>query len=305
MFTEPDNQLFVEGRGHFSRAYSRSFFSQFLDLVRGKPMELLSFDEVKDKLDLQNQTYRGLHDIPLDRIVGSVGRSKDFTRRFLPKNSSMSDRWSRIYALFHSQEGPPPIEVYLIDDVYFVRDGNHRVSVARELGFETMQAYVTELTTPIDLEPDMTPAQWDSATAYAGFLTETGLNKTRPQQVSIRITEPGGYQVLLEHVRLFRKVFNHQMGQDISLEEAAAQWYDTVYRPAITLIRKYDILDEDDPHTEADLYIWMLEHLRLVQQEYGEAPLRLSDALVDYLATNKIAVPKDLILEDDDAIDLG
>ncbi|MAU10390.1 MAG: hypothetical protein CL607_11250 [Anaerolineaceae bacterium] len=305
MYNDADSHYFVEGRSRFSQAYSQRFFSQILDLVRGKPMELWSFDEVKDKLDLQNQTYRGLHDIPLDRIVGSVGRSKDFTRRFLPKNSNMSERWSRIYALFHSQEGPPPIEVYLIDDVYFVRDGNHRVSVARELDFKTIQAYVTELATPIDLEPDMTPADWDSAAAYARFLNETGLENTRPQQVSIRITQPGGYQVLLEHVRLFHKVYNYQTEEEITLEEAAAQWYDTVYRPAITLIRKYHILDEDDPHTEADLYIWMLEHLRQLQQEYDEAPMRLSDALVDYLAANKIAVPKELILEDDDAIDLS
>ncbi|QPC82627.1 hypothetical protein G4Y79_23545 [Phototrophicus methaneseepsis] len=306
MLDDPtSSSYFAEGREHFGKAHSRAFFSQFLDLLRGKSLELLSFDDVKDMLDLRQQSYRGLQDVPLDRIVGSVGRSKDFTRRFLPKNSNMSERWSRIYALFHSLEGPPPIECYLVDDVYFVRDGNHRVSVARQLGFKTIQAYVTELATPIDIEPDMTQAQWDAATAYAHFLHMTELSETRPQQVPITVTEPGGYQIMLEHIRLLHRVRNHCDKVDLSFSEAAAEWYDNVYRPAITLIRKYHVLDGKSG-TEADLYLWMMEHLRQLHEEYEDGPpQRLSDALVDYLTSKKIPIPKGLMLENDAQPPLG
>jgi len=301
--SQEDVSLYVEGQNRFSALRTRSFFTQMLDILSSKPVELLSFDDVRARLALQCQVERGLQDVPLDRIVGSVGRSKDFTRRFLPRNNSMSDRWSRVYALFHSLEGLPPIELYKIDDVYFVRDGNHRVSVARELGHNTIQAYVTELPTPIDIEPNMSPRQWDAASAYAHFLEDTQLNISRPHQQKITMTEPGSYQVLREHVELVRQVMEYREGRAVTMKEAAARWYDTVYEPAIRLIRKYGVLEQSSAHTEADLYLWLVEHLRHLKAIYGEQrEARLSEALVDFLAAHKIPVPKPLILENDDPV---
>ena len=95
-------------------------------------------------------------------VVG-VGRYRDFTASFLPKNAKMQDRWSRVYAQANSMQGMPPIELYKIDDVYFVRDGNHRVSVARQMGQKSIEAHVTELPTPIDLEPGMSRTELDAA----------------------------------------------------------------------------------------------------------------------------------------------
>jgi hypothetical protein len=120
------------------------------------------------------------------------------------------------------------------------------------------------------------------------------------------VTEPGGYQIMLDHIKLLQQVRNHLDNADLSLWDAAAEWYDNVYRPAITLIRKYDVLKGNSANTEADLYLWMMEHLRQLRDEYGDAnPQRLSDALVDYLTTKKIPIPKDLMLEDDPQPPLG
>ena len=126
--------------------------------------------------------YSGVQDVPLDNIVGSVGRYKDFTATFLPKKSNMRERWSRIYALANSMEGPPPIELYKVGAAYFVGDGNHRVSVARELGAKSIQAHVVELPTTVPLRPNMTMRQMEAAEAYANFLDEDRLVARRPPE---------------------------------------------------------------------------------------------------------------------------
>lgn len=296
-----DTSLQLQGKEQFSRAHSRAFWSDMIAHFLGKPTELWSFDEVKGRLRLSQEVYKGLEDVPLDRIVGSVGRYHDFTNKFLPKKHNMSDRWSRIYARFNSLEGLPPIELYKVDDVYFVRDGNHRVSVARQLGFDTIQAYVIELQTPIDLEPDMTAKQWEVAEAYANFLKETELDATRPRQERITLTEPSRYQDLLEHIRLYRNVVEYQTGNSIPMKEAVAKWYDSVYAPAIHLIRKYDILKYIPKRTEADLYLWIVENLRHIAEEHGVAPeeMKLSEILTSFLNQQHIPVPQELLEEDD------
>ena len=92
--------------------------------------------------------------------------------------------------------------------------------------------------------------------------------------------------------------------------DAAADWYDNIYRPAVTLIRKHDVMKlakEDRDHTEADLYVWMIDHLRDIRRQYGqETPSRkFSHALVDYLAQKKIPIPRELLAEDDDSVILS
>jgi hypothetical protein len=295
---------YSEGINVYQNARRRAFWQDVIGLLRNKPAELLSFDDIKTRLRLREESYKGLQDVPLDRIVGSVGRYRDFTSTFLPKSSTSQDRWSRVYAQVHSMEGVPPIELYKVDDVYFVRDGNHRVSVARQLGAKTIQAHVTELRTPVDLEPGMTREQLDAAAAYAAFLEETGLKNSRPHHQPMQLSEPSRYNDLLGHIYLHQNILEHTRGQGVTLEEAAADWYDNVYRPAVTLIRKYDVLSRMSKRTEADLYLWMVDHLREVRDEYGEdAPTRsFSKALEDFLVKSRLPVPDDLRQEDDDSV---
>ena len=302
-----DNLNFMEGVNAFQSARMRAFWDEVTALVRGKPAELLSFEDIRTRLRLREENYRGLHEVPLDQIIGSVGRYREFTSKYLPKQSKMQERWSRVYAQASGMMGLPPIELYKVGDVYFVRDGNHRVSVARQLGSKTIQAHVTELPTSISLRPGMTEEELDNVTAYAEFLDITRLPYTRPHHQSMTLSEISRYDDLLGHIHLHRAVMESTTGQEISIEDAAADWYDNVYRPAVTLIRKYDMLKYMPKRTEGYMYLWMIEHLREVREAYGdEAETRtFSDALVDYLTSHRIPVPKDLLAEKGDSVKLA
>jgi hypothetical protein len=301
---------YIEGVNKFQGLRGKAFLQEMMSLLRGQSAELLSFEDVRARLRLREESYKGLQDIPLNRIVGSVGRHKDFTSAFLPKTNEMRDRWSRVYAKMNSLEGVPPIEVYQVDDVYFVRDGNHRVSVARQLGAETIQAHVTQLPTAVDLEPGMTLEDLDAAAAYVIFLEETELKRTRPMHQSIRLSDPSGYPELMGHIFLHGQVLETVRQQAVPMSEAAADWYDNIYRPAVTLIRKHKVLDltgENKKYTEADIYLWMVAHLRELRRQYGEEATarKFSHALVDYLTEKKIPIPRELLDEDDETVTLS
>src|SRR5262245_29072218 len=197
---------FMEGINKFQAARARAFWQEMLSLLRGKSAELLSFEDIRARLRLREESYRGLQDVPLDQIVGSVGRYKDFTSSFLPKSGQMQERWSRVYAAASSMEGLSTVELYKIGDLYFVRDGNHRVSVARQLGAKFIQAHVTELPTNIGLHPGMSRAELDEAASYAAFLEETGLPRTRPYHQSMQLSETSRYADLLGHIYLHKVI---------------------------------------------------------------------------------------------------
>jgi len=294
----------MEGMSKFQGIRARAFWQEIIDHLRGKPAELLSFEDIRSRLRLREESYKGLQNVPLDRIIGSVGRYRDFTRNFLPKSAKMQERWSRVYAQANSMTGLPPIELYKVDDVYFVRDGNHRVSVARTFGSKTIEAHVTELPTSINLEPGMTTQELDDATAYAAFLEESSLGRTRQFHQPLNLSERSRYSDLLGHIYLHKYIMEKREGREISLEEAAAEWYDNVYRPAITLIRKYNMIELLEARTETDLYLWLVEHLREVREEFGEeAPVRkISDALVDFLTDRSLPIPEELLMEKDGSV---
>ena len=109
---------------------------------------ILPFDEVVAALGRVGERDLGLHALPLDSIVGTVDRRSGFDREFRPTTSRVRTRWERIAAAMRRGDPLPPISVYRIGEVHFVRDGHHRVSVARALGHETIDAYVTEILTP-------------------------------------------------------------------------------------------------------------------------------------------------------------
>lgn len=294
-----------EGRGEFNDARLQAFMERIVNHLRGKPVSLLNFDDVRQRLNLHNEYYKGLQEVPLGRIVGSVGRYDDFTGSFLPRKGSMEERWSRIYALTTVQ-GLPPIELYKVDDVYFVKDGNHRVSVARRLDTPTIEAYVTELPTTIDLEPGMTLRDWHVADAHARFLEETNLDFTRPEHHPIRLTEPHRYDDLRVHIQIVRELAKHVRGVDLDFEGAAVRWYDLVYEPVIDLIYKYEILQHFPERTGTDLYVWIVDRMRHLIDHYGidniSGKLRLSDAMKSYLETSEIPIPEGLLYEDDEPL---
>lgn len=243
----------------FRRARRRADMEQLLAQLRGQSAELLSYDEIRQELNLTSMTPRGLQEIPLDAIVGSVGRYNDFTRSFLPRHDSNAQRWARVKQATESLVGTPPIEVYKLGEAYFVLDGNHRVSVARQMGNAYIQAYVTEVHSKIPLQPNDQPDDIIIRARYLAFLEATGLNRLRPE-ADLTVTAPGQYRVLENHIRTHQYFMGLDQQRDISFEEAVAHWYDTVYAPVVQVIRRQNLLHDFPDRTETDLYLWLSEH---------------------------------------------
>lgn len=252
----------------FQRARQQAALEAILARLTGRSVDLLSYDEVRQKLKASEASIQELKDIPIDAIVGSVGRYQDFTRGFLPKHDSDADRWARVYVAVDGQGGLPPIEVYQLGDTYFVRDGHHRVSVARQLGATHVQAYVTPVISKIPLDPETDLTDVFLKANYTEFLERTHLDQTQPE-ADLDLTSPGGYGILEEHIQIHRYFMGLDEGREISLEAAASHWYDTVYVPVVRVIRQQGILRDYPERTEADLYLWLTTHRAALEAELG------------------------------------
>ncbi|HXV43191.1 MAG TPA: hypothetical protein VEC96_09015, partial [Anaerolineae bacterium] len=257
--------LSPESNYEFSKARQQAFIEEWLNFFARRSNDLLSFEDVRQSLRLQDSTYKGLQEIELDQIVGSTGRYRDFTRTFLPKNETTIDRWRRIDAVAH-EEGFPPIEVFQVGDIYFVRDGNHRVSVARAHGAKTIEAYVIEYKTPVPVGSEDDLDAMLLKMERAEFLAETQLDKIRPEQ-TLFFTEPGRYRLVKEHITLHKYLREIEEGREIPYEEVVGSWYDNVYLPLVQLIRERDILKYFPGRTEADLYAWLILHRSALEAE--------------------------------------
>src|ERR671911_3161933 len=135
----------------FGLARRRAWIRKLALRLRGKSAgdnALASFQDLQNALRAHNRVRRGVRVVDTDKIVGSVGRSKDFDRRFLPLRASTGERWKRVDVAFHRGEDLPPVTLYKLDGAFFVLDGNHRVSVARYHGLQTVEAEVTEFLSP-------------------------------------------------------------------------------------------------------------------------------------------------------------
>ena len=131
----------------FTHARRRAFLQRIRARLRKHLAcnRLLSLDEVKGSPGAFNKVYLGMRVVPVQKIVGSVNRYEDFDRAFLPTKASLETRWKRIDRAFHRSEELPPVSLYKVGDRYFVVDGNHRVSVARYQGVESIDAEVIEI----------------------------------------------------------------------------------------------------------------------------------------------------------------
>lgn len=261
----------IEAARHdFRRARQRAALENVLAQLRGRPDELLSYDEVQRHLKLEGAVDRGLRRIPLNAIVGSVGRYSDFTRTFLPRREGMEERWARIRALIERGEELPPISVYQVGDAYFVLDGNHRVSVARAMKMDEIPAYVTEVPTPVPLSPTTDADELIIAARHADFLTDTKLDESHPD-ADLTVTAAGQHRHLQKQIEQHQRHLQSESESEeqIALVEAAASWYDTVYQPVAEVIRRRKILQHFPGRTEADLYVWIVQHREEVEAELG------------------------------------
>lgn len=238
----------------------RALLSPLLGLFSHEPdRTLLSFEQVQSLLAGRTELNRGTQFIAVDHIVGSVGRYRDFDRAFLPLNPAVTERLRRVEQALETGAGLPPIDVYQIGDVYFVRDGNHRVALARQHRHDHIDAHVTEIACRVPLTPEVDVDHLILKAEYSAFLEQTHLDATRPD-ARIELTEPGRYEIIREHIEVHRYYLGLEHQRDVDLDEAAASWYDAVYVPVIEAIRETGIVREFPRRTEADLYLWVAYH---------------------------------------------
>jgi hypothetical protein len=251
--------------------------------MKNEKDDLLSFDDIKAILKPRSESYRGVKTIAVQRIVGSEGRYRDFNRSFLPKRWHLRKRWMRIGLAQLKEIELPAIKVYEIGGVYFVRDGNHRVSVARLYGREFIEAEVTSLGSIISLSPGMTEEDIKKKVIQfekRQFNECTGLDSLKPG-CHLDFTAPGRYDEICRHIQGHMHHIHHDRGKKVGFEEAMVSWCDDIYTPVARIIEEEKILSRFPGRTTADLYVWILRHWDGLRNQCGEG-ISVKEAATNY-----------------------
>ncbi len=272
----------------FNRARMRSFVNDAVALLKGYQNQLLSFSELSRVAAVGEPIDLGIQEVPLDAIQGSVDRYRDFDRAFLPKHSGLRDRWERVATARDQGRPMPPVQLYKLGDIYFVRDGHHRISVCRNRGDKTIQAHVIELTSRVPLAPNLKPNDIPLVEAYADFVRITHADDILPH-VDLRLSKPQHYARLIRHIALFRYLNRRPGSPPRAWPEAMQAWYEQLYLPILEIILRNNILEEFPKRTATDLYLWVvtnyhrLHHRMPESHEFAEIHRDLANYLAPFL----------------------
>lgn len=280
-----------EAQRNWDRARNAAFFERLTGLLPSRSADLLSFEDVRNRLRLSQKMYRGVQDIPLDQIRGSVGRYRDFTASFLPRNPRLRERWERVNTVA-LLEGVPPVEVYQVGDAYFVLDGNHRASIARQSEATHIQAHVWEFSTPAGLSGHANLDELLIKEEYSQFLEQTKLDILRPD-ARIVFTAPGRYREIELQIELYREVLEKIDEEPVTYEDAVTAWYDMIYTPSVQIINQQGVLERFPGRTEADLFIWTWRYSQELSSDGKH--IHLSEVVSNLFSTPRGGVIRRLI----------
>jgi hypothetical protein len=272
--------MITQSRFHESRR--KAIMAALLDAMRRQPSDMLAFESVRVSLNIRGQIALGPQIVPVKNIIGSEGRYSDFDRRFLPRTEAVFERWSSVERAMEQMVDLPPVDLWKISDVYFVRDGNHRVSVARWRGQGHIDAYVTELLVDVPLTPDLSVHTLLFAEEYSDFLEWTNLHDLRPDE-RIEFSELGGYLDLVRHINSYRYALGLELGRAIERDEAVGGWYDAVYLPIAQVIRQQNALKRFPGRTEADLYRWIMDNRDKLGADARQQPEDTTSTIISAL----------------------
>jgi len=239
----------------------------------GRCDHLLDLTAVTAGCTIHDRHYAGIQTVPMSRIRGSEGRCNDFDANFHPLQKHTSARWQSI-ASAHERNIPlPPVELIRVGEVYFVRDGHHRISVARLRGQEEMEARSVELRTNVPLTPDLDRPALVRKGAQSTFVMWSDLLRLRPgAEIPVEASEPTVYHDLKKHIEGHRYFMRLARGGEVSLAEAVVHWYDQLYLPQVTVIRRSGLVQAFGNRTETCLYLAIMEHRYYMSERAGEDP---------------------------------
>jgi hypothetical protein len=254
----------------FSRMRRRRALSRLAHRLRRVPSDfdfVLPFEEVVAALGRRGERRLGVHTIELDSIVGSVDRSRDFDRRFLPTSGRVRSRWERIATATRRGEEIPPIDVYRIGELHFVKDGHHRVSVARAMGFKVIDAYVTDVLTEVGADREITIADLPLKSHERLFWERVPLPpETRKR---IQLSDEWRYAGLAEGVEAWGFRLMQSRRELMSREEVADTWFRDEYEPVVEMLREADLVGRGT-ETEAYMRVSTLRYLLLRTHEWDD-----------------------------------
>ncbi len=254
----------LDAQYDFLRARRRAAASRVAARLRGEPGDVrmvLPYEEVIDALGFVSERPVGVEVVLLDAIVGTVDRARDFDRSFRPTSGRVRSRWENIAAAMRRGESLPPVDLVRIGEIYFVRDGHNRVSVARALGRRDIDAYVTEVTTRIGAGKKITLADLPFKSHERVFFERVPLPANAREE--IQLTDPWDYARLAEHVEAWGFRTSQERGEAITRRETAFQWLENEYRPVVAMLREADLIGH---RTETEAYLRVsAERYRLIR----------------------------------------
>ena len=288
--------LTSQSEDDFAKARNKAFINEIQHLLSPEESKLISLNDVKQMIKPINETYIGMKVIPIEKIVGSEGRYNDFDNKFFPKSSHLKNRWEHVDEAAIQSIDLPPIKVYEIAGLYFVRDGNHRVSVAKARGTEFIDAEVVSLQSEIVLKkPDNINDIIKQIINYEKrvFYSETGFGDITDYWC-LDFSRPGRYDVIYNHILTHKYYMNQDKQEEVSLEEAIKSWFFNVYFPLVSIIREKYILKNFPGRTLGDLYVWTVRYWDDLKKQFGDN-IPMDQAVTHFQKRYKIPLSKRIL----------
>ncbi len=238
----------------FLRARRRQVLAGLAARLLGKDAEdrrALPFQAVVDALGVVGESSAGVQVIPIDRIVGSVDKVRDFDPKFRPRSGESRRRWERIAEAARRGEPLPPIDVYQVGEMYFVRDGHHRVSVFRTLGLDSIEANVQLVRTLVEPDDVQTYSDLSDQELRKLLMQRVPLGRTAGR--TLVLSDQQQYPSLAERMEAWAARVMFDEGTALTRTEAAVRWYEEEFVPATGLIRDGDLMAKGE--TPADAYL--------------------------------------------------
>jgi hypothetical protein len=255
----------------FSRARRRRALARLSARLRrvDDVDHILPFEEVARALGRVGERRLGLQLIPLDSIIGTVDRSREFDRSFRPTSPRVRERWQRINLAQRKGEAMPPIDVYRIGELHFVKDGHHRVSVARALGHRDINAYVTEVMTQLGADREIRMRDLPLKSHERLFFDRVPL----PEELRdrIQLSDEWRYAALAEAVEAWGFRAIQARGEALSRREVAESWFSDEYEPVVAMLREAQLVPKGVSDTEAYMKVAALRYLLLRTHEWDDA----------------------------------